>query len=218
MATSPSAESTDDPYEGPGFSSGTGRASLTIPDLVLRIQAGDREAEGILVDRFTRGLFGYLRRIGCPQELAEDLHQETFRIALERLRGRGLKEPAGFAGFLRGIARNLRLAEGNKAARRRTGSDEEALARTTDPRSGQLRQVLDSEAAELVRGLLGEMEKTRDRQILYRFYLAEDRKESICDDLDLSTKHFNRVLFRARQRFRELLEGFEKRQSLQRVT
>ena len=44
----------------------------------------------------------------------------------------------------------------------------------------------------------------RDREILFRFYLAEDDKERICRDLGLTAVHFNRVLFRARERFREL--------------
>ncbi len=50
-------------------------------------------------------------------------------------------------------------------------------------------------------------ETDRDRQILYRFYIAEEDKERICADLDLSSLHFNRVLFRARQRFKDLLES-----------
>ena len=106
----------------------------------------------------------------------------------------------------------------SKAARRKTDADEKSLAGATDPRSGQLRRVLASEASALVRRLIGELDRSRDREILYRFYLAEERKEAICEELGLSTRHFNRVLFRARQRFKELLVGFEKRQRLRRAT
>jgi RNA polymerase sigma-70 factor (ECF subfamily) len=62
------------------------------------------------------------------------------------------------------------------------------------------------ERAALVRRVLAEMPSERDRQILFRFYLAEDDKESICLDLGLTSLHFNRVLFRARERYRELYE------------
>ena len=52
--------------------------------------------------------------------------------------------------------------------------------------------------------VLSEMPSDRDRQILFRFYIAEDEKDSICRDLDLTSLHFNRVLFRARERYRDL--------------
>ena len=54
------------------------------------------------------------------------------------------------------------------------------------------------------------MKSARDRQVLFRFYIAEENKEDICSDLGLSSLHFNRVLFRARERFRELYEQMHK--------
>ena len=52
----------------------------------------------------------------------------------------------------------------------------------------------------------------RDREIVRRFYLDEEEKEAICRDLGLSPLHFDKVIFRARQRMRKLLEerGFKK--------
>lgn len=180
-------------------------------DLVRRILAGDASAEEGLVRRYSRGLLYLLRRLGASPELADDLHQETFRIVLERLRQRGLEDPAGLAGFLRGIARNLMTAERRKTARRRTDADEEKLEQVANPSPSQLSSVLLDEEAGFVRKLIGELPADRDRQLLLRFYVAEEEKESICTDLGLDSLHFNRVLFRARQRFKELLERFEKR-------
>src|ERR1044071_3394981 len=82
-------------------------------DLGRRIASGDPGAEGELVERYSRGVLYLLRRMA--PELADDLHQETFRIALERLRRRELDEPEGLAGFLRGIARNLVIGERRKS-------------------------------------------------------------------------------------------------------
>jgi RNA polymerase sigma-70 factor (ECF subfamily) len=42
--------------------------------------------------------------------------------------------------------------------------------------------------------------------VLYRFYVAEEDKQKICDDLGLTTLQFNLVLFRARARYKELYE------------
>jgi len=182
-------------------------------DLVRRIAAGDLSAETELVERYGRGLIYLLRRLGAPPPLAEDFHQETFRIALERLRRRELAEPARLAGFLCGIARNLALAERRKTARRRTEGDDDELAQAVNPSPSQLSSVLLDEEAETVRRLIGELPTDRDRQLLLRFYVGEEEKERICADLGLDSLHFNRVLFRARQRFKELLERFESRQS-----
>lgn len=170
--------------------------------LVRRIASGDASAEGELVDRYSRGILYLLRRLA--PELADDLHQEAFRIVLERLRRRELDDPAGLAGFLRGVARNLVIAERRKAARRRTDPDEEELAQAVHPSPGQLSAVLLDEEAETVRHLIRELPTERDRQLLLRFYVAEEDKESLCADLGLDSLHFNRVLFRARQRFKEL--------------
>jgi len=181
-------------------------------DLVRRIAAGDASAEEALVLRYSRGILYLLRRLGAPPDLAEDLHQETFRIALERLRRRALDEPAALAGFLRGTARNLIIAERRKTARRRTDMDDEELAQAVHPAPSQLSDVLRDEEAESVRRLIDELATDRDRQVLLRFYVAEEEKERICADLGLDSIHFNRVLFRARQRFKELLERFGSRQ------
>jgi RNA polymerase sigma-70 factor (ECF subfamily) len=175
-------------------------------DLVRRIAAGDASAEGELVERYSRGLRYLLRRLGAAPELADDLHQETFRIVLERLRKKELDEPEGLAGFLRGTARNLMIAERRKTARRRTESDEEEVAEAVHPAPSQLSAVLLAEEAETVRRLIRELPTDRDRQLLLRYYVSEEEKENLCIDLGLDSLHFNRVLFRARQRFKEILE------------
>ena len=173
--------------------------------LVQRIAAGDAAAEAQLVERYSRGLRYLLNRLGAAPALADDLHQETFRIVLERLRTRGLEQPAALVGFVHGTARHLVLAERRKGSRQGNG-DDEVLAAVPSPGPSQLDTVMLDEEAALVRRLIGELQTERDRQILLRYYVAEEEKESICADLGLESLHFNRVLFRARQRFRELLE------------
>jgi RNA polymerase sigma-70 factor (ECF subfamily) len=175
-------------------------------DLVRRIRTGDRTAEEELVRRYSRGLLFHLRRTAGDPDLADDLHQETFRVVLERLRGDGIGDPQRLAGFILGIGRNLFLGGWRKRSRRGEGTSlEEAEIDPPDPVPGQLDQVLREEEIRKVRQLIGELGTGRDRQILFRFYVAEEDKERICADLGLSGLHFNRVLFRARQRFKDLL-------------
>ncbi len=184
-------------------------------ELVRRIEQGDHAAETRLVERYSRGLLYMLQRTTRNPFLAEDLHQETFRIVLERLRTRGLDQPEKLTGFIHRTARNLFIANYRKAVRRQTQNDDSAIRKVADPAPNQLGSFLDKEEADLVRQLISELKPDRDRQLLLRFYIAEEEKELICRDLGLSSLHFNRVLFRARQRFKDLLERFEKRQNLE---
>ena len=66
--------------------------------------------------------------------------------------------------------------------------------------------------AASVRSLIESLPTARDREIVKRFYLDEDEKDVICRDLGLSALHFDKVIFRARQRMKALLEarGFKR--------
>ncbi len=179
-------------------------------ELVGRIGAGDRQAEAELVQQFSPGLSRLLRYLTRDHALSEDLHQETFRIVLQKLRDQELREPSKLPGFIRTTAKNLHRAEYRKSSRRRT-EGVEAIQDAPDPAPSQLSQVLQEEDKKLVRQVLAELRSDRDRQILYRFHIAEEGKERICRSLDLGPLQFNLVLFRARRRFKELLHKHERR-------
>jgi len=183
-------------------------------DLARRIQAGDRRAEVELVERFGPGLALMLRRLARNPALAEDLRQETLRVVLEKARAGEIREPEKLAAYVRGTARNLLLAEGRRGARVRLDGDAATLAdaRAAADEAPQLRRILRHEEADLVRRLLGELRYERDREILVRFYLSEWTKQEICRDLGVEPEGFKKVLFRARERLRELWERSEKRQ------
>jgi RNA polymerase sigma-70 factor (ECF subfamily) len=179
-------------------------------DLAGRIRSGDRPAEAELVVRYQRGITLLLRRSSGDPSLAEDLAQETFRIALEKIRRGDLREPEKLAGFLCSLARNLSIEHFRKASSHRaSGSPPEDSVRGDEP--DPLERLLRAEQARIVRGILSELPTERDRQILLRFYLAEEDKAAICRDLGLTSLHFNRVLFRARERYRELFDERTKR-------
>lgn len=174
-------------------------------DLVTRIGHGDKGAEAEMVQRYGKGLLYVLRRNAGQAELAEDLWQETFRVAIEKLRNSELKEPSRLAGYLKGIAANLLTADVRKSLRRRTTAQSDMLDRIADPGGDPLVAASREEVRVAVRQLLSEMPVERDRQILLRYYVYDEDKRQICDELKLDSVHFNRVLFRAKQRFHDLL-------------
>lgn len=179
--------------------------------LVERIRAGEPAAEAELVARYGNGLSYLLRRITRDPLLSEDLLQETFRVALRRIRAGELREPEKLGGFLRQTAKNLARAERRRGERWERMDDGLSGREPVDPAESQLARVIRNEKAGLVRRVLRELRSRRDRQLLYRFYIAEEEKEEICRDLGLSSMNFNLVLFRARERFRKLVEAAEDR-------
>lgn len=150
-----------------------------------------------------------LRCLIRNREITEDLHQETFRIVLQRLRGEGLSDAQKLGAYLRRIARNLALAEIRRAARQHLSGDEQALARVVDPAGDPLTSMLRQEQTRRLGRALDRLSRGRDRELLLRFYLAEEDRESIRRDLGVTTLHFNRLLFRARRRLGRILESIQ---------
>ena len=174
-----------------------------IARLVERIRSGDGRAEEELVERYGRGIAILLARHTNGRPEAEDLYQEAFRLALEKLRRGELRQAEKLPGFLARIARNLAIEHYRKLQRRRTQVDSEAAgAASVD--SSQLQRLLAGEHAGIVRRVLAELRNRRDREILFRYYIAEEERERICADLALTGPQFNRVLHRARERYRDL--------------
>jgi len=156
-------------------------------------------AEDDLFRRYQGAVSSIACMAGAGQWTADDVLQETFRIAIEKIRNGEVRDPERLPGFICAVARNQALA-----ARRRNAQT--PLEVTAEPSGGphQLDAMIDRETAAVVRRLLRELTPERDREILFRFYLDEQEKDRICADLNLTSLQFNRVLYRARERFREL--------------
>jgi RNA polymerase sigma-70 factor (ECF subfamily) len=172
--------------------------------LVGKIRAGDREAESELVDRYRRGVLVILTRIVGQRPAVEDLSQDTFQLTLEKIRRGDLREPDKLSGFVCNIARNLAIDYFRRASRHEKMKSELHKDSLSPP--DPLDQVLTAEKAVIVRRILNELRPARDQEVLFRFYIAEQDKQKICAELGLTSLHFNRVLFRARERYKELYE------------
>ncbi|UXI69756.1 RNA polymerase sigma factor [Tahibacter amnicola] len=181
-------------------------ASAVDAELVARIASGDRLAERALVQRYIRPILAVLNQRLHQPELARDLAQETFIIAMERLRGDGVDDPERLAGFLRQTAINLAIGEKRKVQRRRTDADSDGLAAAVDDSAGPLALLEQQQVTTLVRQLIAELPVPRDRDLLWRHYVLDHDKADLCRDYELSAEHFDRVLHRARSRLRELAE------------
>jgi len=172
-------------------------------DLVSRIASGDRGAETDFVRLFERGVRVLVRRHCRPHDpVVDDLVLDVLSGVLERLRAGAIHDPAALPGYIQSAVVYSTSAEYRR--RRPTQSDAaiESMAGGESPSS----RFDAAQLAGLLRALLAEMPVERDREILRRFYLEEEDKVSVCRILNIDPGHFHRVMFRARERFRMLLE------------
>lgn len=184
----------------------TNTESLVAADLVARICQGSREAEADMVGRYSRGLLFMLRR-QSNDDIADEVAQETWRVVIEKLREGALRKPERLAAYIVQTGRNqLIMYYRRNPARHANESNTPTAVGDDDPSVSYERERV----CQFVRGLLTELNARRDREILTRYYLKEEDKARICADFDLSEIHFNRVVYRAKQRLRAFLDDVDR--------
>ena len=145
-----------------------------------------------------------LRRYVRDEDSAEDIHQATFEVIIRRLRDRGIDDPSRIKQFIRQTAVNLAKSEFRKRDRQQTYADSELVANAPDRGRSLYDRIEREELLAAVRRLIEELPVERDREIFRRFYIFGEHRAAICDALDLSYDHFDRVMYRARQRLKAL--------------
>ena len=185
----------------------------TYSTLSQRAREGDVDAEHELLLRVLADSRRAVERIVNEPDGAEDVLQDAMLILLVRLRDGGLSDPEAMRQFVYGVARRLQANRRRKELRRRTFPLGDVVrAALAEPEPSALTALLLRERRQVVRSALARMHPARDRLILYRLYVLDHDRGQIRRDLGLSMRAFERVLSRARARFRLLLasapEGF----------
>jgi len=182
--------------------------------IVAGIQRRDSDAEKAFVEKFASRLAYILRQRTTDSELVADLRQEAFVIVLEKLRANALNEPEKLGAYLQQTAVNLYIGHVRRQARQQTTSNTE-LIETLSAEADQYMELIRERAAASVLDVIENLSNERDRLIIKAFYLDEKEKSQICTELNLSHRHFDRVISRARERFRKLVEQHGRFDALQ---
>ena len=180
---------------------------LEAESLVKRIMEGDAAAETELVERYQRGIAILLRRKVRDATVAEDLFQEVFYLAIEKIRNGEVRQPNRLNAYLAGLTANLVIGHFRKESKHNPPGAVSNFAAhgALSIRPTQFDSLLFEERARVTRQTLAELKSERDRDLLFRFYIAGEEKDQICHELGLTAIHFNRVLYRAKQRYKRLL-------------
>jgi RNA polymerase sigma-70 factor (ECF subfamily) len=171
-----------------------------------KVAVDSNRIESLIRDHYTGLHLLIIKKVRDPQ-VAADLLNGAIAKTLEHLQANRIGNPDQIAGWVYRVAlndlSNYRRNMNNRGAVR----DGEEVLQTVSGEGDASDGVSESKLASLVRRIIEQLPTERDRQIIKRFYLDEADKEEICSEFPgLSTLHFDRVIHRARQRMKELME------------
>lgn len=180
------------------------KSETELTELVRRIVAGDSAAEDEVVRRYRHGVCVIIDQIVRNPSATEDVSQETFKIVLEKIRHGDLREPDRLSGFICSVARNAAIDYIRRARRSNSREETSNAENIADHAPSPLERILHEERARIVRQLILELKVERDREVLFRYFIAEEDKDKVCLALGLTRIQFNSVIYRALARFKEL--------------
>jgi RNA polymerase sigma-70 factor (ECF subfamily) len=169
-------------------------------DLILRARRGDAEAYGDLVARHQTSVFNVCYRILHNRADAEDLAQETFIRALDRLHTFDLERE--FSPWIRRVAANLCLNH-IEAQKPSAPLDEE---RDEDKTQSPGEQVEVKERSEQIRSALASLPPHYRVVVELRHY-QELSYDEIASELNIPLSDVKSHLFRARKLLAEKLHA-----------
>lgn len=177
-------------------------ANVDWPLLVEQVRRGDEAGMEELYGLFKRGIRYYLYRQLGVQDLDDKVH-DTFLIVVQAIRKGEIRDPERLMGFVRTVTRRQVAAHINQAISKRR--DEVAIEPgvfLTDRKESPEAAAIEEQKSEFVRRTLRNM-SARDREILTRFYLMEQKQDQICREMGLTETQFRLLKSRAKGRFGE---------------
>jgi RNA polymerase sigma factor (sigma-70 family) len=174
-------------------------STLSDSELVSRCRAGDQQAWGELVERFSRYVFAIaVQAFRLPEADAEDVFQEVFARAFQHLDK--LRDDASVRPWLAQLTRRLCIDRLRATSRERPAAEEDLEATDTDDALATL-----DEALAVHEALAAAPEHCRE--ILDRFFAQDESYKTIGEALDLPSGTIASRISRCLTRLRAHMEG-----------
>jgi RNA polymerase sigma-70 factor (ECF subfamily) len=168
-------------------------------ELVKVVLDGDKQAFGILAERYERPVRAVALDVLGDYHLASDVSQDAFVTAYENLPG--LRKPVAFGPWLMKITR--RCALDSLRRKPKESSLETAMSTVSENPNGQL----DEEKRWLLTVVMKLPES--ERQVIMLRYFGNHRVNNVAEILGLSVGTVTKQLSRAHKRLRNILERSE---------
>lgn len=162
--------------------------------LVLKVRQSDTHSVEDLYYVVSDIARGKLAQVIKSAPIDDDLH-EILIVVLSAIERGDLRDPRRLAAFIRTVARRRAVAHirGNIAHRRRFARDPESAA-SPDPSPEE--RAARSEQRRRLDVVLASL-RSRDREILVRFYFQEQHAGQICAEMHLTPTQFRLYKSRA---------------------
>lgn len=166
--------------------------------LVERIKTGSTDAAHELYLHFIRGIkYVVTRQLGPDR--SDDLAQDVFAAVIGAIRNGELREPERLAGFVRTVVQRTIASEiGHLRTQRERSLEIDEHRHFVEPNAES--DLVHKEDLALADRVLRSL-RSRDREILIRFYLKEQSVEDICREMCLTTTQFRNTKNRAKDKF-----------------
>jgi RNA polymerase sigma-70 factor, ECF subfamily len=177
-------------------------SSVDWASIVALVQGGGETGMEQLYRVFSRGLRYYLvRQLGAHD--FEDKMHEIFLITVRAIHNGEIRQPECLPGFIRTVAhRQVAGYIEDRVYARRREADMSSGVYVVDRHHTPEQEALLREKTELMKKALGKL-KPHQREVLVRFYLQEQRPESICREMNLTETQFRLIKSRAKAAFGE---------------
>ena len=186
--------------------------------LAQRIITGDAVAAGEFVRLNHRWLLFIIRRKFSRSAHHEDILQDAFMLVLNKLKQGLIKKPDSIVSYLRTTAINIGFEYLKKDKKFASAIDQDFIGVIQDSDETILSRIIWDDKVNYVRQVIQELPTQRDKDILMDFYFNHISKKIICEELALTSEHFDRVIYRAKQRLKNLIEEADNNDSQDDVT
>ena len=178
--------------------------SLTDEQLINRIQAGNRSALGMVIDRYQGLVFTICLKVLGSREEAEEAAQDVF-LKLHQ-RARSFRGESRFTTWLYTLAYRTAIDHQRQTRKHRRMQSElevDVAAKDLGTPAKAEENLIQAEQKTQLKLLLNAL-RQQDAMIVELFYLQEQSVKEIAAILNMSVSNVKTKLFRAREKLRKL--------------